>query len=399
MQKLDSRVFSLARKPDIYLFVIESLREDFITALNAPHLKNFKQENVSFPMGLSNANATHIAWFSLCYSQFPFYWGKVDPEEWKGGSTPLRILKKMGYKIHVSSSARLGYFQMDRVIFGEGQHLADSLFAPEEEDVDEPYVRDQKSIDNLLSEMNKEGSGRFFLVFLDATHFDYSWPKEATHFSPYEEKINYFKAAMSSSGVEGIKNRYRNAIHYVDSLFGQFYEALKKSPGGKEAVVVVTGDHGEEFYEQGNLFHASSLTHPQMHIPLYYRFGEKEEFKRRSPCHMSCQMDVFPTLFHYLIGEDLMGDVLQGQSIFKQERWPYTIIARFNAIRNPSEFCIHDGHKKILAEFTDEKDIFNSKGLKIFSTKNCSDENLTNDIDAIQDGFGKAFDRIFPDAR
>ncbi len=394
MRSLDSRVFSLVRKPDIYLFIVESLREDYITAEITPHLTCFKKDYTSFDLALSNANATHISWFSLFYSQFPFFWGRVDPEEIKGGSVPLQLLKKMGYKVYVSSSARLAYFHMNRVIFGEGEHLADALFLPDDEDCDEPYERDQKAIDHLLVEMQKGGAGRLFIVFLDATHHDYSWPSEMSQFFPFEEKINYISAAMSKKGLEKIKNRYRNALYFIDDQFGKFLKALESTPGGKDAVVVITGDHGEEFYEHGNLFHASSLSEPQMHVPLYYRFGQNEAL--HTNCKMTCHMDIFPTLFHYLIGEDLMGDVFQGESIFKTNRWPYTIVARFNAISSPHEFCIHNGKNKLLATFSDERNIFNSRGLKIISTKNCQDETIVKELNAIHDEFGPALERIFP---
>jgi membrane-anchored protein YejM (alkaline phosphatase superfamily) len=225
---------------------------------------------------------------------------------------------------------------------------------------------------------------------------DYSWPKETTRFYTIEDKINYFKAAFSKNGLEEIKNRYRNALYFVDSLFAKFLNALEKTPGGQEAVVVVTGDHGEEFYEHGNLFHASSLSHPQMHIPLYYRFGDNRSVKEYPLCKMTCHMDVFPTLFHYLAGEDLMGEVLQGESILKENRWPYTVVARFNASRSPTEFCIHNGDCKLIAEFSNERDIFNSKALRILSTKNCQDENIRKEIGSVHEEFDSAFERIFP---
>jgi glucan phosphoethanolaminetransferase (alkaline phosphatase superfamily) len=394
MQSLDSRFFSLARKPDIYLFIVESLREDYMTLENSPHLNRFKKENLFFELALSNANATHISWFSLFYSQFPFYWGRTDPEEVKGGSVPLQLLKKMGYKVYVSSSAQLSYFQMNRVIFGEGEHLADALFIPEDADCNEPYERDQRAIDNLLVEMQKGGSGRIFIVFLDATHHDYSWPSEMSKFYPFEEKINYISAAVSKKGLEKIKNRYRNSIYFIDDLFGKFLSALDHAPGGKEAVIVFTADHGEEFYEHGNLFHASSLSHPQMHIPLYYRFGQNQTL--RSNCKMTCHMDIFPTLFHYLIGEDLMCGLLQGESVFKTDRWPYTIVSRFNAISSPYEFCIHNGSYKLLASFNDRRNIFNARGLKIISTKNCHDETILKELSDIHEEFEPALERIFP---
>ncbi|MBS0620581.1 MAG: sulfatase-like hydrolase/transferase [Verrucomicrobia bacterium] len=396
MGKFDSRLFSLARKPDIYLFVVESLREDYIDSSNAPHLSRFREENISFDLALSNANATHISWLSLFYSQYPFYWGKIQPDEWKGGSIPLRLLKKMGYKIHVSSSARLGYYRMNRMIFGEGEQLASTLFVPEE-DCGAPYVRDQSAMNHLFEEMGKTeaGGGRLFVVFLDATHFDYSWPEEETYFYPFENRINYLKAALTKSGLEGIKNRYRNAIRFIDSQVGHFLEVLQKTPGGEEAVVVFTADHGEEFYEHGNLFHASGLSHPQTHIPLYYRFGQSGSLLGEDFCQMTSHMDVFPTLFHYIVGEDLVGEIFQGESIFKEARWPYVVVARFNASRSPYQFYIHNGTSKLVLDFTNQKDIFQAKHLKILSTKNCKDENLCQEINGIHEEFGPALDRLF----
>lgn len=396
MQKLDSRIFAPIHKPDIYLFIVESLREDYINFENTPHLQQFKEKNISFERAFSNANATHLSWFSLFHSKFPFHWGRMAPEESKGGSFPLQLLKRMGYKIHVSSSARLSYYQMNRLIFGEGEYLADSIFFPDEEGCPEPYLRDISVTHHLVEQMGKEGAGRVFIVFLDATHLDYSWPKEMTLFTPYEEKINYFKAAFGRSRPETIINRYRNALHFIDSQFGTFVAALQKTPGGKEAVVVVTGDHGEEFYEHGNLFHASGLSHPQINPPLYYRFGEDSAICKKVQCTMTCHMDIFPSLFHYLTGEDLMEEVLQGESIFKANRWPYTVIGRFNASRTPYEYCIHNGKEKLITEFSNDRDIFKSQRLKILSTKNVQDENILKEVGLIHQNFAPAIERICP---
>jgi len=393
---LDSRAFSPARKPDIYLFIIESLREDFITTEFAPNLHAFKHNNIHFDLALANANATQNAWFSIFFSKFPFYWGKINPENWKGGSIPLRMLKKMGYQIHAFSAARLVYYEMDHLIFGEAKYLADSLFVPDEEEFEEPYQRDRIVIDKLVEEMKnpEASSGRVFLVFLDATHLDYSWPKEsATLFYPFEEKINYLRAAMSNEGLEGIKNRYRNALHFVDDLMGQFLQGLNAYPGGQEAVVVLTADHGEEFYEHGHLFHASELTHQQTNVPLYYRFGNNMWINKK-PCSMTCHMDIFPTILHYIIGEDVFGQVLQGQSIFKAERWPYVVAGRFNASRSPYEFFIHNGTQKMTARFTEEGDIFNAKFLHIISSKNIDEENVTHDLSSFQEVFGEAINHL-----
>jgi hypothetical protein len=382
-------------KPDIFLFVIESLREDYIQKNQAPHLFNFKQENTHFELALANANATQYSWFSLFYSQSPFYWGKIDPKTHDRGSFSLQLLKKMGYEIHCFSSARLSYYQMDTLIFGKDTYLVDEMCAFGECHADTPCIRDGKAIDKVIDSIHsKEAGGRLFIVFLDSTHHDYSWPQqEASRFMPYEEKINYFTAALSNSNLEMIKNRYRNALYYVDSLFGKFLDAFNTYSGKEEAVVVVLGDHGEEFYEEGRLFHASSLSSMQTHIPLYYKFGKNNPFKGKKLEKMTCHMDVFPTLLHYLTGQE--SSLFQGQSIFREGRWPFTVIGRFNASRSPCEFCIHNGNQKLTATFSDERDIFNAKGLRILSLKNANEEIVPYDHNSLKMNFGPAFDHLF----
>ena len=287
---------------------------------------------------------------------------------------------------------------MDKLIFGEANDLADEIVSFEDEESEIPHKRDKFVVDKLLHEMKKgEGSGgRVFIVFLDSTHLDYSWPEgEAVQFEPYKKKINYLKAAFTNQGLERIKNRYRNSLYYVDSLFGKFVHTLSTCPGGEEAVVVITGDQGEEFYEQGHLFHASSLSHPQTHVPLYYKFGKMGPFVEQREHGMSCHMDIFPTLFHYLFKRDVGREFCQGQSIFKEQRWPYTVTARFNASRSPCEFCIHNGKQKLTASFSDERNIFNARGLRILSTKDLKDDSIFHDHNSLREQFGKALDRIF----
>jgi membrane-anchored protein YejM (alkaline phosphatase superfamily) len=251
-------------------------------------------------------------------------------------------------------------------------------------------------MEKLIEEMKNPhaSSGRVFLIFLDSTHHDYSWPKDLSRFHPYEEKVNYFKAALTNQCLEGIKNRYRNSLYFIDSLMGQFMEELGQSSRGKDAVVVITGDHGEEFYEHGHLFHASGLTQQQTHIPLYYRFGSSDWRGKQAPCQMTSHMDIFPTILHYLTGEDLFGKELQGESIFKTQRWPYVVAARFNASRTPFEFFIHNGEQKMIARFNDEKNIFKSKTLRIVSARDKQEETLMHDMISLQEHFGDAFHKL-----
>lgn len=395
---LDSRPFSLQRKPDIFLFITESLREDFITDQVAPHLSKFRSDSIHFPLALSNANATHISWFSFFYSLFPFHYPNYQIDQWKKGSVPLLLLKKMGYEINLYSASRLGFYHMDEMLFGEDSYLLDKgvCFAMEEEMP--PYQADQKAISELCKDIKKDdrSGGRVFIVFLESTHFGYSWPEDAPLlFAPIDDKINYLEAAISTKNIEKIKNRYRNAIHYVDSLFGNFIETLKATPSWSESIIVFTGDHGEEFYEYGHLFHATDLSKPQLNVPLYYKMGNGDVKTQVSADHITSHMDVFPSILHYLVGEDCFQEVLQGHSIFSSKKWPYVIGARYNAGRSPYEFFIHNENQKLIAQFDNKNDIFRSRALHILATKNEEEENVPFSLSIIHQHFGEAIDTLF----
>jgi len=397
LKSVDRNAMACAKKPDIFIFIVESLREDFIQERQAPHLYQFKKDFTHFDLALANANATQNSWFSLFYAQYPFYWDKLDPKVWKGGSVPLILLKEeLGYKIHCYSATRLKFYQMDQRIFGDNAHLADQLYSFGEPS-DPQYAKDKKAIEKMIEDMKSgPAGGRVFIIFLDSTHHDYSWPaNQASLFEPFDEKINFIKAALSNSGLEMIKNRYRNALFYVDSLFGTFMDVFNTYEGSEEGVIVVTGDHGEEFYEEGHLFHASHLSRAQTHIPIYYKFGKSSSFATQEHASMTCHMDVFPTLFHYLTGKEIFQGLLEGQSVFSDTPRLFTVTTRYNASHSPCEFCIHNGKQKLTATFSDERDIFNAKGLRVISMKNDKDEIIPHDLNSLKEHFGGALDQIF----
>src|SRR5439155_1407290 len=65
-----------------------------------------------------------------------------------------------------------------------------------------------------------------------------------------------------------VYNRYRNAVHYADSLVGTMLDALVRRGLLDDTIVLVTGDHGEEFNEHGYWGHNGAFTPDQVHVPL-----------------------------------------------------------------------------------------------------------------------------------
>jgi membrane-anchored protein YejM (alkaline phosphatase superfamily) len=56
-----------------------------------------------------------------------------------------------------------------------------------------------------------------------------------------------------------LRNRYRNAVYFEDALIGKIFHTLREQRLLDKSIVVITGDHGEEFFENGYFGHTSSF--------------------------------------------------------------------------------------------------------------------------------------------
>jgi len=379
------------KKPNIYLFVAESLRGDFLDETTAPHLSRFREENIHAQAALSGANATHLSWFSIFHSEFSFYWQKLQEQKWKIGSPALALFKKMGYKIRVYSSAELHYYGMEELLFGEKHHLAESMQVFNHSPPKQAWESDLAALRAVQNDLKDPAlqEGQFIIVFWDGTHFDYSWPREKTaRFTPFATEFAYFKMFQSEINIEQVKNRYRNAIHYLDSLFGEF---LKGAPA--DSIIAFTGDHGEEFFDHGHLFHCSHLVDAQTCVPLYLKMGGRKEV-----LPMISHLDIMPSLLDAALG--VTAPFLEGESILRTRKWPFAAIGRFNASHSPYEFCIHNGTNKLTLQFENRKNIFDCTNLKILRLSTANDESLRESKTAVEDWvrgeFSPALNRLFP---
>lgn len=359
---------TLAKRPNIFLIITESLREDCMRMDVAPNLAQFKSDFVQFDRAISGGNATHISWFSIFHSELPFHW-KTCQLQRKLGSPALQLLKKWGYQIHLYTSAQLSYYNMEELLFGENCYLLDTKqtfhHAPPTSAADSDAAALEKMQKDIKENPNfKEGN--LFILFWDCTHFDYSWGKNwSPKFKPFAKEFAYFRTIQSEKTIQAIRNKYQNAVNYMDSLFGRLMATMEN-----DAVVIFTGDHGEEFFEKGHLFHLSHLSKEQTSVPLYFKFGDGSK-KVKNQAVIS-HLDIFPSLLDYL-GAPKMA-FLKGRSIFQESAKPFAITARFNAGCTPYEFSIHNGENKLIAQFESAKEIYKAKALKIISLKTHEDQ-------------------------
>lgn len=409
LNSINPKCFSLKHKPDIFLFIVESLRADFITEEIAPCLARFRDNNYSFPNALSNANATQNSWFSIFHSIYPFYWKKFASPQWNQGGVPLLWLKKMGYQIEVYSASNIEFYQMDQTLFGENRQLTNSthpfFFTKSCLPADKDQLMIQSLCENLRSSKQKEG--RLFLIFLDGTHFPYSWPIEhKKFFSPTHKNINSFgdppflfsmmKHIVSQSSPDLVKGYYKNSVHAVDNLFKNFQDTLIQLGKWKNAVIVFTGDHGEEFNESGTLLHGSHLNTPSLQVPLYFKLGKGFKGTISDNKRKASHVDIFPTLLHHLTGENPGNSYFQGSSLLAPSPQDYIVGVRSYSNLTPYQFFIQRGAYRTLLEFTQPNDIFHNRELKVHCILNEKDEEIPFAPIFFQEHFDPALNQLFP---
>jgi len=339
-------IATVSHLPNIYFFIIETFRKDYLHA--APNLTHFGNQHIQFQSSYSNASASQLSWFALLHANLPFHWVSMR-DTWKGGSIPLQMLKKMGYKIHVYSSADLNFFNIDKLLFGNQRQIVDVFEEYGKDRSLEACDRDALAFQSLKRDLKKEG--HVYLVFLDSPHSEYSFPKDyPLAFQPISQEIDYLSIGPNSPELEQIKNRYRNSIHYVDHLMGQFFTTLKNEHLYDDAIISITGDHAEEFFEEGALFHASHLNHYQTNVPILLKFPSDSWVPKTNE---ATHIDLFPSILHYLTNESSFTPLFDGRSIFSTDRLPYRIAVHQNGPNTPIEFLLVGTDLTLHARFID----------------------------------------------
>ncbi len=374
LKEIDQKNFKTENKPNIFIFITEALRKDYISQDIAPNLFNFSKNNISFTTSYSAANATLISWYSIFHANHPIYWSKAQ-RNLKYGSLPLNLLKKAGYKINVYSSAELRYFNLDKLIFGKNLSLIDNLNDYSHAS-SKPSIRDKLAIDALMKDLLSKDKQRsnLFIIFLDSTHSEYSWSDDfKPKFSPYANSINYLSLSHLKNDLDLIKNRYKNAINYIDHLFGKFLTTLKDNNLYDDSLIVFTSDHGEEFFEDGALFHGSHLSDSQLQIPIFYKLIKND----KKPTQTTTHIDIFPTIFSQIFPNENFDHFYDGTSIFNTKTSPYIISAHQRGNFTPNKLRITKDQIKLFGKINNPNKVIS---FEIDDFKNIKEENIESEI-------------------
>jgi membrane-anchored protein YejM (alkaline phosphatase superfamily) len=254
----------------------------------------------------SSANATHYGILGLLHGNpVTFFTG---PRENYRPNPYLDHFKEQGYKTRFITRSVLNHHQL-------GHYLHNWT-----EEVSEP-PGDFQVIPVIHEEIAKPAP-RLVYSFYHATHYPYNHVAEP-RFQKYLPEVEYEFNYNRSDLIEWkgqIVNRYKNCLLEMDD----WYRDILTKVDLTNTIVIITGDHGEEFFQQGRLGHCSSLNIHQTMTPCFVYIPGVEP---ADVTFVTSHADILPTIVDAL-GHEKKPDSL-GQSLFAPVSFRYAIVSHF----------------------------------------------------------------------
>jgi len=313
---------ALANAPNVILVMIDTLRADQLSCYGgpvaAPNLCGLAADGGSRYAAFSHASWTKPSAASLLTSLLPSSHGAMSKTASLSPSATLvsEVMKDAGYTTGgiVSNINLAPSFGFDQG-WDEYTYLAPDYLAGAQESSSKlvlyqiarkvwfklraghrvsDYYQNAETVNAHAFEwLARHDRSRFFFFV------HYMDPHDPYFEHPYDGRaIARVEADHPDPAlVPEMLRLYRGEIAYLDDQFGKLLEQLRAHGLYDDAVIAVTADHGEEFYEHGGFWHGLTLYENQIHVPLLVKWQRGHAVAPLEPeNHLARSIDIAPTL-------------------------------------------------------------------------------------------------------
>jgi arylsulfatase A-like enzyme len=367
----DNRLTNLNDKNiNVILISIDSLRADHLSCYGyhrktSPNIDRLASEGVVFSNAFSITSWTLPAHMSMLTSMYSESHGVITDEDYldENRITLAEVLKKEGYATTAFIS---GAYLHSRYGFNQGFDLYDDFTINEAARVGEvtPSVTSPRLNEAIQSWLRKNYQKKFFLFlhYFDV-HYDYvPSPPYDTIFDPnYKGTIDArnfhhnpaINPEMSPRDLNHIISLYDGEIAFTDKYIGEVLSALVELGIFDNTLIILTADHGDEFFEHGRKGHKRSLYEEVLHVPLIFKFPSNSNLVgNRKIEEVVSIIDIMPTILDYLgvkSHEEMQGQSLlpllngnkKSNDVLIYSRLEYKLVA----VRSANSKLIHDLRK------------------------------------------------------
>jgi len=325
---------SIQNAPNIVLLLIDDLRADHLHCYGydkpiSPNIDALSKEGVLFSNAYVAAPWTLPSVVSLFTSLYPTEHGINDHRFKLSSKVPTLPgeLKKLGYRVGIFTnspwvSIRYGigreadffdrpYLSIHHVFYFLNKYSPFKL----DNGITRRFLFSDKGLTTRF--LNWSGSvienkGKFFAyLHLLGPHVPFSSP------AAYRKKLGLEKAprlnppgsgslisfkeqpSLEDEDLRELIGNYDAAIMYSEEVVGILIEGLKTMGIYDDTVLIITSDHGEEFYDHQGWYHGGSLYEEQSRIPLILAWPGHFPRSIRIDEQIS-QIDIMPMLLHLL---------------------------------------------------------------------------------------------------
>jgi len=258
-----------ARKPNVVLIVLESVRADVIGRQVdgrplTPVLDAMAAQGSVAPRAYSHVGFTTASLQSL-------FTGTLAPLDDR--QSLVRDFLANGYRVATVSGQAEDFGDTARLVglrrgqvFVDGTMLKDqrsgAFSAPASVNIDGKVLL--REFDRRLGDPAGWAQPTFLYVNLQTAHFPY-------HNEGMDQILSGRPIPRGDIGLgnrDWVTRTYFNAIAYNDRIIGAFVERLRRLGVVDNTIIIVTADHGESLFDDGFLGHGHMLNDQQTRIPF-----------------------------------------------------------------------------------------------------------------------------------
>jgi Sulfatase len=329
-----------AARPHIFLFIIDSLRRDYISAYNSrvtftPAIDAFARESFVFDRAFTRYGATGLSVPAIWIGGMTLHMQYIRP------FTPMNALMKL---------LDAGEYRRMMGIDTIAVRILDPT--PRLTEIDRGVPVKQYDFCRTLDEMGEKLES----VRTDPRPiFGYTLPQNLHIANSFETPV------PPGESYPGFFERVAAQVHRLDGCFGRFIERLKTLGIYDNSIVILTADHGDSLGEDGRWGHSYTVFPEVMRVPLVIHLPASTASSVETDLNrVSFLTDITPTLYALLGYQPTDFGPLYGSPLFGRtpdesfrRRDPFLLAASYGAVYG---LLRHNGRSLYIADAVEGRD-------------------------------------------
>jgi hypothetical protein len=287
-----------AEKPNIFIFAIDSLRQDYVSTYNksvkfTPFIDSFAKESIVMEKSFTHYGATGLSEPSIWTGSLVIHKQYVTP------FYPMNSLAKL-----LENENYQSFISLDSIL--ETIIRPSDKITPIDKGISTQSLKFCKSLEELKEKiLTREDKKKPIFV--------YTQPQNI-HISVINKEN---RSILDKEDYSGFYAPYASRVKQLDKCFGDFINFLKLEGLFENSIIIFTSDHGDSLGEEGRFGHAYTIFPEILKIPLIIHLPNKlvKDFVWNTQ-NVAFSSDITPSLYYLLGHKPIVKNELFGRPLF-----------------------------------------------------------------------------------